>query len=35
VAAQGEQILGDVKQFVGTHPQSDDMCLVCFGRKAE
>jgi len=33
VAAQGQKILDDVKRFVGTHPQSDDMCLVCFGRK--
>jgi len=28
----GKCILEDVKQFVGGHPQSDDMCLVCFGR---
>ena len=27
--------LDDVKHFVGLRPQSDDMCLVCFGRKAE
>jgi len=25
-------ILGDVKQFVGDRSQSDDMCMVCFGR---
>jgi serine phosphatase RsbU (regulator of sigma subunit) len=35
-AAAGEEmgsiILKDVKQFVGTHAQSDDMCLACFGR---
>lgn len=29
----GNRILDDVKLFVGTRPQSDDMCLVCFGRK--
>lgn len=28
----GELILGDVKQFVGKRAQSDDMCLICFGR---
>jgi serine phosphatase RsbU (regulator of sigma subunit) len=28
----GGRILGDVKKFVGTRTQSDDMCLVCFGR---
>ena len=32
VAALGHVILDDVKSFVGGHPQSDDMCLVCFGR---
>lgn len=26
------QIIADVHQFVGTHPQIDDMCLICFGR---
>ena len=31
----GRRILDDVKHFVGLRPQSDDMCLVCFGRKAE
>ena len=31
----GRRILEDVKRFVGLRPQSDDMCLVCFGRKAE
>ncbi len=29
----GKDILHDVKQFVGQRPQSDDMCLVCFGRE--
>jgi serine phosphatase RsbU (regulator of sigma subunit) len=30
----GRRILHDVKQFVGLRPQSDDMCLVCLGRKS-
>ena len=32
VAGLGRLILDDVKRFVGGHPQSDDMCLACFGR---
>ncbi|QDU87808.1 Phosphoserine phosphatase RsbU [Pirellulimonas nuda] len=28
----GSHILDDVHKFVGGHPQSDDMCLACFGR---
>jgi serine phosphatase RsbU (regulator of sigma subunit)/pSer/pThr/pTyr-binding forkhead associated (FHA) protein len=32
VSAIGQAILHDVKQFVGTRAQSDDMCLTCFGR---
>ncbi len=32
VNAIGQAILADVKQFVGTRAQSDDMCLTCFGR---
>jgi serine phosphatase RsbU (regulator of sigma subunit) len=32
VLMQGRSILGDVKRFVGNRSQSDDMCLVCFGR---
>src|SRR5690606_9776650 len=28
----GHHVLNDVRKFVGDHPQSDDMCLVCFGR---
>ena len=28
----GRQILDDVRRFVGGRPQSDDMCLACFGR---
>jgi len=33
VAACGQSILGNVKKFVGKRAQSDDMCLVCFGRE--
>ncbi len=29
----GPFILSDVRKFVGDYPQSDDMCLVCFGRE--
>jgi len=29
----GQHILDDVHQFVNGHDQSDDMCLVCFGRE--
>ncbi|HEX4129053.1 MAG TPA: SpoIIE family protein phosphatase [Pirellulales bacterium] len=32
--ALGNRVLSDVKQFVGTRAQSDDMCLICFGRPA-
>jgi serine phosphatase RsbU (regulator of sigma subunit) len=32
VVAQGRGILRNVKEFVGDQAQSDDMCLVCFGR---
>jgi serine phosphatase RsbU (regulator of sigma subunit)/pSer/pThr/pTyr-binding forkhead associated (FHA) protein len=32
VAELGRSILDDVKSFVGGRPQSDDMCLACFGR---
>jgi sigma-B regulation protein RsbU (phosphoserine phosphatase) len=32
VTEHGKRLLGGVKQFVGTRSQSDDMCLVCFGR---
>ena len=28
----GPYILRDVRKFAGDFPQSDDMCLVCFGR---
>ncbi|HWA98612.1 MAG TPA: GAF domain-containing SpoIIE family protein phosphatase, partial [Pirellulales bacterium] len=30
--ALGNRILSDVKHFVGARAQSDDMCLICFGR---
>ncbi len=33
VAAFGQSILGNVKQFVGKQSQNDDMCLVCLGRE--
>jgi len=33
--AFGRLFKSDVKVFVRGHPQSDDMCLVCFGRDAE
>ena len=33
VGSLGRQILDDVKAFVGGRPQSDDMCLLCFGRE--
>jgi serine phosphatase RsbU (regulator of sigma subunit) len=29
----GRELLGDVRQFVNGNAQSDDMCLVCFGRE--
>jgi len=29
----GPRLLEDVHKFAGTYPQSDDMCLVCFGRE--
>jgi serine phosphatase RsbU (regulator of sigma subunit) len=32
VAELGEQILADVRRFADGRPQSDDVCLVCFGR---
>ncbi len=28
----GQHLLDDVRSFAGDFPQSDDMCLVCFGR---
>ena len=32
VSLLGRRILDDVRLFVGARPQSDDMCLTCFGR---
>lgn len=34
-ATIGQAILDEVKLFVGTQAQVDDMCLACFGRQAE
>lgn len=31
----GEHILADVQSFVGNYKQSDDMCLLCFGRDTQ
>ena len=28
----GQLVIDDVRRFIGASPQSDDMCLVCFGR---
>ncbi len=33
VSELGNNVLTDVKRFVGEQPQSDDMCLVMFGRR--
>jgi serine phosphatase RsbU (regulator of sigma subunit) len=33
VVAHAQSILRNVKEFVGTRAQSDDMCLVCVGRE--
>jgi len=30
----GEHLLDDVREFAGTTPQEDDMCVVCFARLA-
>lgn len=32
VDAIGQGILGDVRRFVSTRTQNDDMCLTCYGR---
>jgi len=29
----GQHVLGDVRDFAGDFPQSDDMCLLCLGRE--
>ena len=31
----GRRVLNDVKRFIGVRPQSDDVCLICFGRGRE
>jgi serine phosphatase RsbU (regulator of sigma subunit) len=31
-AAMGQQLIADVKQFIGDHPQADDICLTCLRR---
>lgn len=31
-ALLGSALVEDVRRFLGTAPQNDDMCLVCFGR---
>jgi serine phosphatase RsbU (regulator of sigma subunit)/pSer/pThr/pTyr-binding forkhead associated (FHA) protein len=33
INALGRHLLDDVKKFVGSRSQSDDMCLACFGRR--
>lgn len=33
-SALGQHILGDVRRFVGARAQTDDICMVCFGRTA-
>lgn len=35
VAEVGKHILDDVRTFVDSYAQSDDMCMVCFGRLEE
>ena len=32
VAGAAADGVHDVRRFVGNHPQSDDMCVTCFGR---
>jgi serine phosphatase RsbU (regulator of sigma subunit) len=32
VMALGGRLLGSVQGFIGSRPQSDDMCVTCFGR---
>jgi phosphoserine phosphatase RsbU/P len=31
-AAMGQQLITDVTQFIGDHPQADDICLTCLRR---
>ena len=35
VSLFGRRIIVDVRRFVGSQQQSDDMCLVCLGRRKE
>ncbi len=35
VSELGQRILADVQRFVGNYKQSDDMCLLCFGRDCQ
>jgi serine phosphatase RsbU (regulator of sigma subunit) len=30
----GQAIISDLQQFIGSHPQTDDICLVCMARLA-
>jgi phosphoserine phosphatase RsbU/P len=30
----GRAIISDLQQFIGSHPQTDDICLVCVARRA-
>ena len=30
----GQAIINDLQQFIGSHPQTDDICLVCVSRTA-
>ncbi len=32
IMAMGGRVLDDVQRFIGSRPQSDDMCVTCFGR---
>jgi serine phosphatase RsbU (regulator of sigma subunit) len=34
VQALGQAIIGDVQQFIGDRSQTDDICLVCLGRRS-
>jgi hypothetical protein len=35
VREAGDRIVGDVQQFLGNQPPSDDMCLVGWGRMGD
>jgi sigma-B regulation protein RsbU (phosphoserine phosphatase) len=34
IMALGGRVLDDVQRFIGSRPQTDDMCVTCFGRTA-